>query len=358
MKEGLSLSKFNKLRFFNIGWVTALIAFTAYSLLDTFVISHSYGTAAAAVFSDIEFTENIGNYNSENISISVNSYRFQDTTVYAADVTISSPEYLYTALANNTYGKNITAETSDIAEEADAILAINGDFYGIQESGYVIRNNTLYRDTADSSNEDLVINSDGSFAIINEGETSAESLIEDDVSDVLSFGPALMIDGEIAVTKNEEVGKAMASNPRTAIGQIDDLHYIFVVSDGRTSESEGLSLSELAYFMSEMGCETAYNLDGGGSSTMYFQGKIINNPTSIGLGGGKGGSGGPGGRPGGNTQASDMPSGGGHSNGGPGKRSSSSNSAIKKSTENSSESSSDSSDVAERKVSDIVCIGE
>ncbi|MCR4746177.1 MAG: phosphodiester glycosidase family protein, partial [Lachnospiraceae bacterium] len=289
-----------------------------------------------------------------------------------------------------------------IAEEADAILAINGDFYGTQESGYVIRNNTLYRDTADSSNEDLVINSDGSFEIINESETSAESLIEDDVSDVLSFGPALMIDGEIAVTKNEEVGKAMASNPRTAIGQVDDLHYIFVVSDGRTSESEGLSLSELAYFMSEMGCETAYNLDGGGSSTMYFQGEIINNPTSIGLGGGKssskikstenssesssgsdsgstssessnkasknadnhsapggkGGSGGPGGRPGGNSQASDMPSGGGHSNGGPGKRSSSSNSAIKKSTENSSESSSDSSDVAERKVSDIVCIGE
>ena len=74
----------------------------------------------------------------------------------------------------------------------------------------------------------------------------------------------------------------MASNPRTAIGVIDELHYVFVVSDGRTSESSGLSLYELANFMKGLGVKTAYNLDGGGSSTMYFNGNIINNPTTNG----------------------------------------------------------------------------
>jgi len=87
-------------------------------------------------------------------------------------------------------------------------------------------------------------------------------------------------DGEIAVDVNTEVDKAKTSNPRTAIGIIDANHFIFVVSDGRTTESEGLSLYELAEFMQELGAETAYNLDGGGSSTMYFNGSVINNPTS------------------------------------------------------------------------------
>ena len=74
----------------------------------------------------------------------------------------------------------------------------------------------------------------------------------------------------------------MSSNPRTAIGIVDSLHYIVLVSDGRTSESEGLSLYEVAEIMQEYGCSTAYNLDGGGSSTMYFNGQIINNPTTNG----------------------------------------------------------------------------
>lgn len=74
----------------------------------------------------------------------------------------------------------------------------------------------------------------------------------------------------------------MTSNPRTAIGIIDECHYILVVSDGRTSESEGLSLYELATIMQDYGCTTAYNLDGGGSSTMYFLGEVVNKPTTNG----------------------------------------------------------------------------
>ena len=63
---------------------------------------------------------------------------------------------------------------------------------------------------------------------------------------------------------------------------IDVGHYVFVVSDGRTSESAGLTLYELAQVMSDLGCEEAYNLDGGGSTTMYFNGEVVNNPTTNG----------------------------------------------------------------------------
>ena len=99
---------------------------------------------------------------------------------------------------------------------------------------------------------------------------------------MFAFGPVLVENGEVEADENTEVGKAMASNPRTAIGIVDELHYILVVADGRSSESEGLSLYELANVMQGLGCETAYNLDGGGSSTMYFNGQVINKPTTSG----------------------------------------------------------------------------
>jgi exopolysaccharide biosynthesis protein len=99
---------------------------------------------------------------------------------------------------------------------------------------------------------------------------------------VFSFGPSLLVNGSIAVSPNEEVDKAMTSNPRTAIGIIDELHYVFLVADGRTSASKGLTLNQLASFMQGLGVTTAYNLDGGGSSTMYFNGSVINHPTTNG----------------------------------------------------------------------------
>ncbi len=288
---------FGKKNLWAIVYTIALTVFTVYVALDTFVITRVYSTASdaaeAADTSDVDDTETADSaladaivsedsYEDDNISIAITEYRQYDTSIYVADVTVSSAEYLKTALAHDSYGSNVTQKTSEIAEAHSAILAINGDYYGSQESGYVIRNGTLYRETAGREQEDLVIYEDGSLEIISEDEITAQELVANGAAQVLSFGPALVVDGETAVTQGEEVGKAKASNPRTAIGIIDELHYVFVVSDGRTDESEGLSLYELATFMEELGVETAYNLDGGGSSTMYFNGEVINNPTSSG----------------------------------------------------------------------------
>ena len=223
-------------------------------------------------------------YQNDNISVSLTEYYEYDTHIYVADVTVTSAEYLKTAFAENTYGRNVTGKTSSIAESVNAILAVNGDFYGSRQSGYVIRGGTLYRSAEKNGAEDLVIYDDGSFEIIRESEVSAGDLLAGGARDVLSFGPALIENGEIAVTPDDEVGRAKASNPRTAIAVIDDLHYLFVVSDGRTDESEGLSLYELAVYLQSRGVRTAYNLDGGGSSTMVFNGRVVNNPTSGGKG--------------------------------------------------------------------------
>ena len=224
----------------------------------------------------------VNTYKDDNVEITVTQYRENDTNIYVADVKVSSMKYFKTAFAEDTYGKNVTAKTSEIAKSKNAILAINGDYYGARSAGYVIRNGVLYRDTAASNQEALIIKTDGSFEIITEGKISASSLVSDGAAHVLSFGPAIIENGDISVTTADEVGKAKVSNPRTAIGIIDRLHYVFVVSDGRTSESEGLTLYQLAEFMKKLGTQTAYNLDGGGSSTMYFNGNVVNNPTTSG----------------------------------------------------------------------------
>ena len=223
----------------------------------------------------------IGTYSDSKSKITVTQYRAYDSNIYVADVEVTDGTSILSAFAKNTYGRNITETTSDMAEENNAVLAINGDYYGARQSGYVIRNGVVYRSQG-SNGEDMVISKDGSLSFISESDTTTDSLIQKQAWQVLSFGPVLVENGQVAVSENDEVGMAMASNPRTAIGTVAKNHYLFVVSDGRTSESAGLSLYELANFMKSLGATNVYNLDGGGSSTMVFQGEVVNNPTTNG----------------------------------------------------------------------------
>lgn len=294
-----------KRHFANMVFALILIAYTVYAALDTFVIVRvltpdtlpmataeastapteapttapteppAEQTTTAPISTDTE-------YHDDQIDIVLTTMRVENTTVYVADVQIADISLLKTALAGNTYARNLTETTSVQAANAGAILAINGDYYGAQERGYVLRNGVLYRASAQSGTDALVIAADGNFRIINEGETSADTLVREGAWQVLTFGPALVKDGQVTVSSSDEVGRAMTSNPRTAIGQISEGHYLLVVSDGRTKESTGLSLRQLAELMQSLGAQVAYNLDGGGSSTMVFQGRVVNNPTTNG----------------------------------------------------------------------------
>ena len=302
----MSPSKKRRLATCTLGVLAVL--YSIYVLLDTFLLTRIQQEAQAdnlSVFQNLsvqeitekseapdtsgtsqensqEFAEDDVNYDyaDENIRILLREYRQYDTSIYVAEVWLSSAEYLKTALAEGSYGKNITQKTSEMASENQAILAINGDYYGARQTGYVIRNGVIYREEGAADTDVLCIYADGSLAITNSSEKSAEELVREGVWQAFSFGPGLLEDGQITVSETDEVGKAKASNPRTAIGIIDDLHYVFVVSDGRTDASEGLSLYQLAEFLQSLGVQTAYNLDGGGSSTMVLNGEIINNPTT------------------------------------------------------------------------------
>ncbi len=292
-----------------------LTAYSVFALLDAFVIpkgivyaEDSAGTALSAAHaaeeetaedaaeteeteetaqtetaetsaSEAVVTEN--SYTAEGITIKIDTLYEYDTAIYVAEVWVDDPSRLLTGLANGAFGRNVTATTSEIAESCGAILAINGDYYGFRDTGYVMRNGYLYRTkSAGSSQEDLVIYEDGTMEVICEGDVTAEELAEAGAVQIFSFGPGLISDGTLLVDEDDEVRRSTSSNPRTAIGMVEPGHYIFVVSDGRTDESEGLDLYQLALICQEYGCTVAYNLDGGGSSTMYFNGEVVNNPVA------------------------------------------------------------------------------
>lgn len=272
----------------------ALTGFTVYTLLDAFVLpknvvvleNNNTERQTIEETGTIEGKQAVvtkNSYESEDIAINITTKYEYDTKIYIADVTVSDVSFLRAGLANGVFGRNIKETTSDIAKENNAIFAINGDFYGFRDSGPVIRNGVLYRSNKRSgSNDVLAVYNDGSFVTMKEENVEAQNLLDSGVLQLFSFGPTLVDNGQISVSANQEVEQSMNSNPRTAIGMISPLHYVFVVSDGRTSESAGLSLAQLAAVMQDAGCQCAYNLDGGGSSTMWFMGDVVNNPTTNG----------------------------------------------------------------------------
>ncbi len=228
------------------------------------------------------------NYQSSSVSISIKKYSTgsgEDTVTYfVADITILDATQLQSAFADNQFGRNIIEYTSQIAEDNNAIFAINGDYYGFRTDGIVIRNGVIYRD--EPARIGLAFYLDGSMKIYDETQTSAQELLDEGVWNTLSFGPALIVNNVIAddlayveIDTNFGNHPIQGSQPRTGVGIIADNHFVFVVVDGRSpGYSKGVTLTEFAQIFDDLGCTEAYNIDGGGSSTMYFMGRVVNNP--------------------------------------------------------------------------------
>ena len=291
-----------------------MILSSAFTLLDAFVIPKSYAGVAqdqiqnsvTVLQDDTEADQIEGgeartsstraddgqaeviitdhSYIDEHIQISIETVEEDGVVFYVADVQLSDASYLKTAFANDTFGKNITQTTSEMAAANNANFAINGDYYGFRDTGLVIRNGILYRDfsSASANDQSMTIDREGSLCIVSANESTGTELVESGVLQGFTFGPTLVFNGEVRVTNNAEVDTKASSNlnPRTAIGQISPLHYIFIVVDGRTDESRGMTLQELAQEFVNRGATVAYNLDGGGSAAMWLNGNIINTPTS------------------------------------------------------------------------------
>ncbi|KZL90801.1 phosphodiester glycosidase family protein [Clostridium magnum] len=178
--------------------------------------------------------------------------------------------------------------TSQIAKDKGAVAAINGGGFTDSSSGdskwtgtggkpvgiLMTDGKVVYNDVTDETAkiEVMAMTKEGVLLV---GQHSLEEMQEQGVTEAISFGPALVVNGRGTI-KSGDGGWGIA--PRTAIGQRKDGAILFLVIDGRQTSSVGATLKDVQTIMLQYGAINATNLDGGSSSTMYYEGEVINNP--------------------------------------------------------------------------------
>lgn len=220
-------------------------------------------------------------YSDSGLSITITRYddkrRICKNTVvyYVADVYLKDVERLKTAAAYNDFSSTKTQHVEEMAQEHNALFALSGDYFNYQKVGLIIRNGVLYRDQYDKRRDLCVLYRDGVMKTFEVGTYSVDEIIESDPWQTWQFGPALIDEnGEPKTTFNTSL---YGYNPRCAMGYYEPGHYCFVVVDGRQERySVGAGIEELSKLMCDLGCKAAYNLDGGTSAQMYFNGKYCN----------------------------------------------------------------------------------
>ena len=219
-------------------------------------------------------------YWDETLHVRIEDIEADDSIYRVAYVDISDPDQLCTALSCDP-GKKSKVKPSLIASAYNAVVAINGDYYLYRGEGYIVRQGYLLRNNASLTFDMLIIDTSGDFHVVRKPTKSkiSKALNSFDIAQSFTFGPVLVDNSEVQTVYNKYGFAPQDRSPRTAIGQLGPLSYVMIVVDGRQEQSRGVTHKQLAEFMGSLGCTVAYNLDGGGTSTMVFHGKVYNSPS-------------------------------------------------------------------------------
>ena len=200
-----------------------------------------------------------------------------------ADIYISDITCFQTAFARDMYGIGYSEKLTDMSARLQSVLAVNGDSYSNdrhKNNGTIIRNGVIYRNNA-SDAEMCVLNWDGTMDIYKPGLVSADALIQKGAYQSWIFGPSLLDADGKAKTRASDFKTwdyIRQSHPRTAIGYYEPGHYCLLLADGRQKTSRGLFLEEEAKIFEQLGCRSAYNLDGGHCSFMTLLDQVVSHP--------------------------------------------------------------------------------
>lgn len=215
-------------------------------------------------------------YQDASLSIQLEEIRQYDTTILVARIRIADASQMRTAMAAK-FGTTRDVVGTRLAKRFNAVFAINGDYFNFDNKGYILRQGTLYRDNPRVGADVMLIDAQGDLHIIRDATSASIAAFPGTVVNSFSFGPALVIDGQaMAIAENLQIASDKPTQ-RMMIGQTASLAYVCVATEGPENPgSVGLTLPQAAALMASLGCQTAYNLDGGSSSTMVLNNAKIN----------------------------------------------------------------------------------
>ena len=226
-------------------------------------------------------------YETEKLTVTIEQKKKDGLTYFVCDIKLSDVSQLRTAFAGDDFRSGIYEAVSDIAGRHSPVLAINADFCRYHREGVIIRNGEVLRRQNIKKHHLLVVDENGNLSAQTDRSGKqglvANKLEQNNTWQTFEFGPVLVENGEAAelplksfyINCNEGYYE-----PRTAIGQVGPLHYMVIVVDGRRDGySTGASIPQLQQLFLDEGVQFAFNLDGGGSTTLYFLGEVINMPS-------------------------------------------------------------------------------
>ena len=171
---------------------------------------------------------------------------------------------------------------TDMAREHNAVVAINGGGFidingesnGGEPRGIIIEDGKIIQSSRNRDKAGGVIGftKDNKLFL---GDVSAQQAVDAGVRDAVEFGPFLVVNGKSSFIQGNG---GYGIHPRTAIGQRKDGIVLFLVVDGRRVDSIGAGMKDLAEIMVKYGAYNAANLDGGNSSVLVINNKIMNRP--------------------------------------------------------------------------------
>lgn len=225
-------------------------------------------------------------------SISVRSWREVSGYCYVAfsEIKIQHPTQFRRAFAGGSYDSGQRYYPQVIAQTNNAVIAMSADYCNYRDEGLIIHQRKIFRDNTNENLDILLYDSKGDLHIMPHKEVKSSNILEEkDIIYSFAFGPALVVDGVLQDRDhidNYALGYPNGREPRAAIGQLGELHYLLCVVEGRTErlagaddeyEASGMFVREVADLMYEKGCVNAYAMDGGQTATMVFMGDLVNN---------------------------------------------------------------------------------
>ncbi len=221
-------------------------------------------------------------YSSPDLAVHISKVQYgkaKTAMYYLADIYLTDVFQLESVLAKDRFGTGLRESVKAMGKRNGALLAITGDTYGNQDAGIVIRNGIVHRQEK-STFDVCVLYYDGTMRTYSPDDFSVEQAIADGAYQAWSFGP-LLLDQQGRPLPDEKLNTSKnirRANPRAGIGYYEPGHYCFVVVDGRTDDASGLTLEQFSQLFADLGCKAAYNLDGGRSAEMYYNGSVLNDP--------------------------------------------------------------------------------